>query len=60
MQIIVKQVASYDKEGTVTEPELSGYYKADADTPVKSAQQATTFTIIKDATTNGPGKRPCR
>lgn len=51
MQIIGKQVAYYDKEGTVTEPELSGYYKADADKPVKSAQQASTFTIIKDATT---------
>ena len=51
IQIRVKQIASYDKAGKVTEPVLSGYYQIGADKPVKIAQQATIFDVIYDTTT---------
>ena len=47
VQIRVKQIASYDKEGKVTEPELSGYYNVGAIKPV-TAERAHVYTIIKD------------
>lgn len=46
----VRQIAAYDKAGTVIEPELSGYYKIGSAKPTTVAK-ASTFQIVKDGTT---------
>ena len=46
VQVRIRQIASYDKAGTVIEEALSGYYSATSDEPV-TQQRATTFKIAK-------------
>ena len=48
VKVRIKQTASYDKEGKVVEPALSGYYSAASEEPV-TAERATTFLISKES-----------
>ncbi|MBE6000019.1 MAG: hypothetical protein E7239_01225 [Sarcina sp.] len=48
VRVRVRQIASYDREGTVIEPELSGYYNINSPTKPVTGERASVFQIVKD------------
>ena len=48
VRVRVRQIASYDREGAVIEPELSGYYNINSPTKPVTGERASVFQIVKD------------
>ena len=48
VRVRVRQIASYDREGAVIEPELSGYYNLNSPTKPVTAEKASVFQIVKE------------